>query len=747
MAKRTRDDERSTTYRRTRDEPKAGGERRTALSGEDRDFFLTMRERYEAAADVERENRTEALLDQKFRAGYQWDEADTKERAAKKRPVITVNRIPQFLKQVTGNIRMNPPAIRVKPGDQKATAAVAKVLAGLIRNIEVQSRAERAYINAVENAAGCGMGYVVVTTEYSSNDAWDQDIRIRLIRNPFSIMLDPNAQEHDRSDARYAFISESLPLAEFKARFPNKRTVDFEADELAIGEGDHTLSEHWYSNNLVRVAQYWRRDPVEKTLVLMANGDSGFLEDATDELRPELEKMAVSRRTVQAWKVTHTLVSGAEILEKTQDWLGQYIPIAPCWGDEISLGDKTIRHGLTRFLRDPMRVYNYACTAEAELVALQPKVPWLLTQTMISNHERMWRRAHDSAQPYLLYTADPAVQGGRPTREPPPQASQGLTALKLAAVEDMKAVTGIYDASLGQRTNETSGRAINARKQEGSISTYIYPDNLTACVEHVGRILVDLIPKLYTSDRVVRILDETDAEEFVQVNHQQMGEGGQPSILNDLSLGEYEVTVSTGPSFQTRREEAAYAMSDLFKTYPPAAQVLGDMYVKSIDWPFADEAADRLQAIMPPGIVKPKPGQRPRKPPQPSPEKMIEREIEMAKLEGKKAEVSKTQLETEQKRMETAAQLAEIKANADTQRMQARPAMDAAQAQAAFFQRADVAMARLMQVGEQLGMAASALTQAALAQAAPKRVDLILDANGNPIGGVATPVNGSGRPQ
>ena len=171
----------------------------------------------------------------------------------------------------------------------------------------------------------------------------------------------------------------------------------------------------------------------------------------------------------------------------------------------------------------------------------------------------------------------------------------------------MKSVIGMHDASLGARSNEQSGRAILARQREGDVSTFHFIDNLNKAIQHAGKIILDLIPHVYSGERVVRVLGEDDKAENVQVNQQipmmqngqpVMDEMGQPKArIYDLTKGKYDLVVRSGPSFTTRREEAATQMMELLRVYPDAAPIIGDIFAKHLDWPGADEIAKRLEKL------------------------------------------------------------------------------------------------------------------------------------------------------
>lgn len=555
------------------------------------DVLREARARFERAWNAEREARAEALEDLQFRAGEQWPDAVLQERRAASRPTLTINRMPQFVRQVTGEIRQNRPAVRVRPVDSATDPALAATMSGLIRHIEQVSDAQGAYVTAAESAAVCGIGHFRIVTDYAAEESFEQEIRVRRIANPFAVWWDPEAREMTREDARWCFVTERIPLADFRARWPAARRHDFETPEADAGAA------RWWDGTCVRIAEYWVKRPTVRTLALLEGGASV---DVTELAPAAREALAVVRtRRVETHRVLRYLVSGAEVLEGPDAWAGRHIPIVPVVGEEVHVGDRTVRHGIVRYAKDPQRLYNYWRTTAAESVALAPKAPWLVTPRQIEGQKAAWQEANRGNPAFLPYNPDPSAPP--PQRIAPAYPPVALFQEAGIAADDMKAVTGIYDASLGARGNETSGRAILARQREGDTGTFVYVDNLARAIRHAGRILVDLIPRIYDTERTLRILGEDGAESFVAINATVAGPDG-PVVLNDLSAGTYDVDVATGPSFATRRLEAAESMMAFVAAVPQAGAVIADLIARNMDWPGADAIAERLRRLLPPGI-------------------------------------------------------------------------------------------------------------------------------------------------
>lgn len=512
----------------------------------------------------------------------QWDAEALSRRRAANRPALTMNRCPSFVRQLTGEVRQNPPSIKVLPAKDGATVEAAEIFNGLIRNIEVQSMAKAAYTKATENAAQAGIGGWRVVTQYSGDDSFDQDIRIKRINDPFQILIDPLAQEPDKSDMRYGFVFEDLALEEYKKRYP-----DVPAESLPTNVADQGLT--WRTVNTVKVAEYWYREPVKKTLQMHEDGSVSYAGEKNASQSP-----VVQSREVMVQQVKTFLMSGAGVLTKPSDWAGKYIPICVVVGEEVWSDGRAVRKGMIHDMRDPQRVYNYTRTAAVEAVAMQPKSPFILTADQASGYEQQWANAGTENLAALFYKGDPRANGA-PQRSQPPLASQGLDVQSQLAVADLEGVAGIYKAGLGAPSNETSGRAILARQQEGDTGTYVYVDNLGIAIAYCGKILVDLVPKIYDATRIVRTLGEDGSAKMVEINKPDMDERGMDIVLNDLSAGEYDVTVVTGPSFSTKRQEATEFMTELVRGFPMLTEIAGDIIIKNMDVPGADEIAARMR--------------------------------------------------------------------------------------------------------------------------------------------------------
>ena len=579
--------------------------------------------RFQRSYDSEKTQRAEELDDLKFRAGEQWPDSIKKQREAEDRPVVTVNLMGRFIRQVTGDIRINKPSIKVRPASGAASRKIAKVFTGAIRSIEQNSDAQNAYITAADGSATCGIGHFRIITEFTDDDSFEQEIKIERIQNPFSIYWDPAAKKLNKSDAKWAFVTERLQLEDFKTQYPDADTSNFDSSPESLDDSQ------WWDGETVRVAEYWVKEPITKQIGLT---QAGAVVDLSGLKPTDIEKLElVRKRTVKSHNVVRYMLSGSEVLEGPGAWAGKYIPVIPVVGEEIFIGDRIVRHGLVRFAKDPQRLYNYSRTQMAEASALAPKAPWLLTPAQIEGQKANWEAANRGNPPFLLYNPDPLPNVPPPQRTAPAQVSTAQLQETIISAQDMKSVTGIEDANLGARGNETSGRAIALRQQEGDVGTFVYTDNLSKSIKYAGDILVDLIPKIYDTERLLRILGEDGKEDFVPINVEFEKEDGEVELLNDLSTGRYDVEVITGPSYSTKRMEASDSMMAFVEAVPNAAAVISDLIAENMDWPGADLIAERLRKTLPAGMIEKDTKDM-------TPEEM---EAEMAQNEQAKAEEQK----------------------------------------------------------------------------------------------------------
>ena len=567
-----------------------------AATDDDAAIIAECMDRMRISMAADGENRTNGLDDLAFLKGDQWDERIKQQRALDGRPCLTINKLPTSLHQVTNSQRQNVPSIKVYPTSDE-DKKVAEVVQGGIRHIEYASNADVAKDTAVNSAAAIGFGYFRLVTGYESPDSFDQEIRFKRIRNPFTVYMDPGCVEIDGSDQQWCILSSKQPRTEFVLEHPDADPCDF---SVVRGIGDR--SNDWITATEVRVAEYYRIHNEAVDVVLLSNGESGYKDKLLE--MPEGVTVVKTRKslrpTVQWFKLSAT-----QVLERA-DIPCKWIPVFPVMGDEIDLDGRVYRSGMIRNAKDPARMYNFWMTSATEQVGLIPKAPFIGAEGQFEGHESKWREANVRSFPYLEYK--PKTLAGQ--LAPPPQRQHmadvptGVLAMAAHASDDIKSTTGMFDASLGARSNETSGVAIGRRDRQGETANYHYTDNLNTTLRHAGRCILNMWPKVYDGTRTMQIMGMDGKVKSVEINkptveQTETGEAVQ-KLMNDMSgVVNYGVTIAVGPSYDTLRQEAVDGMISTAKSWPKMMDIAGDKVVRSMDWPMSEEIADRIEKTIP----------------------------------------------------------------------------------------------------------------------------------------------------
>lgn len=552
-------------------------------------------------ASADSDNRSEGLDDLWFLQGSgQWPAQIKAMRQAEGRPCLTINTLPAMTHQVTNDLRQNKPSIKVHAVDDQADVKTAEVMQGLIRHIEYDSNAEVAIVTAATYATACGAGYFEITTDYESETSFDQVIKFQRIRNPFTVYMGFHIQP-DGSDMKKCMIVDDMPKADFVSEFPTANA----GDGFAAGIGN--AAPGWMTDSMVRVARYFRIECEYEQLCLLSTGESVFKSDLPNPL-PEgvqiVKQRKSERRKVMVYKLT-----AAEILERTEiacNW----IPVFPIYGDELDINGKVFRSGLIRHSKDPARMYNFWMTSATEEVSLRPKTPYIGAEGQFEGYEDEWGSANKVSHSYLQYkpvTLD-GVMAPPPQRQPMADVPAGVLSMAGHARENIKATMGLFDASLGARGTARSGKQELAQQREGDTAQFHYQDNANITLRHAGRCLLWMIPRYYDTPRAIRILGEDEKPGAAKIN--QPFETGKvnpetqavETAMHDLTVGEYDCTITSGPSYTTMRQEAAASMASIAQSWPKIMDVAGDKFVKAMDWPGADEIAKRIERTIPPEI-------------------------------------------------------------------------------------------------------------------------------------------------
>jgi Phage P22-like portal protein len=571
--------------------------------------------------DYESICRTSFVEDLKFAEadadnGFAWPDAVRRNRDIDERPCLTVNRTRQHNLQIINDSKQNKPGIVIRGTGNGATYESAKTYESIVRNIEYQSNAQTAYSTATEFQVKCGIGWIRVTREYRDEESFEQDLFIRRVNDPLSVYIDPDAKEADKSDAKFCFVFDDVLKDDFEDAYPELN--EYALGDNALGIGGIVSKDH------IRVVEYFRKLEVKDELAAIRNPQTGQMETIRKSKLPsDIWKDIKADKTIQRRPITFTkieryLIVGDQIAEQTEE-LGKYIPLVPVIGEETIIDGKLDRKGHTRALKDPGRIYNYWTSSAVEHVALQGKTPWVAPAAAIEDYEGYWNtanRVNHSVLPYNAYD-DAGNALPEPHRTEPPNFGPAYLSGMQVAVNEMMMVSGQYQPQMGEPSNERSGKALAERQRQGDNATYHFIDNLGVALRHVGRILLDQIPLVYDTRRVMQILalDGTDFEIEVDpsarqayVEHLNHDQEVVKRIFNP-KLGKYDVQADIGPAYGTQRQQMFDALTTLIAQAPDMANLVGDIWMRAADFPGADEAAERFKRMLPPQALGKGPSQ------------------------------------------------------------------------------------------------------------------------------------------
>ena len=549
------------------------------------------------AAEADTTNRAEALDDVKFAAGDQWPVEIQNSRTLEARPCLTINKVDAYVRQICNQQRQQRPRIKCQGMNNETDAKMAEIITGICRHVEVNSNADHAYDTAFDFAVRMGWGYWRVTTDYVRPDSFDQEIYIKPIDNPFTVYFDPNSVAPDGSDAEKCLITVVMAKENFRKMYPD---ADDGGSFSARGTGDSNTE--WVTKHDIRIAEYFYTRIISTHLVLLSDGTTVY----EDEL-PSADAMdmagiyEVSRRKTFKKQIKWCKVTAMEVLEEGT-WAGKFIPVVPTYGQQCVVDNKRKKFGLVRMAKDPQRMYNFWQTSMTESVALAPRAKWIMAEGQDEGHEAEWAGANNTSYAYLRYkmtdiNGHPAPP---PIRQVPEQPPAAIMAAAQSITQDLQAVVGIMDPNQLPMGN-ISGKALQGQQMQIDMTNFHYYDNLTRSIAHTGRIILDLIPKIYSSERVMRIIGDDGKPELTTINQKtgKQDENGIEEILNNVTVGEYDVVMETGPGYNTKRQEAVDSMMTLLAADPNLMAQAGDLIFRNMDFPGAEIIADRLASVNP----------------------------------------------------------------------------------------------------------------------------------------------------
>lgn len=543
--------------------------------------------RYKKCVDADNENRMAYREDMLFtyKPGEQWLEQDKTDRG-KDRPMYEFNETRVKNMTVINHIRANRPAAKIR-GVEEGDKELAEIRQGLYLNVTNNSDFDSIKDYAAGHQVSGGIGFWRVDTEYSTDTAFDQDIVIRNVMNPMCVYADCSDKDELKRNAKYWFVHSKMPNEEFDAKYPEADRVGFDPDEALENDLDDDEST-W-------IAEYWKKVPTVKNICLLSNGQT--VEKEEGATYPE-GVTVVREKKVNTFKIVQYIISGKAILEGPNEWAGSMFPFVPVYGYYIVIDGKIYWGGLTRYIKDSQRALNWAMTSVIETVSASPQAKYWATPKQALGNTNQWAEANRKNIPAMLYNPDPEAPG-EPKRMGGADVPVALIQVSQMTSGLMNTTSGITLANEGRVSNETSGRAIRARQDEGMVATFNFGDNMAKSERRTCEIVNDLIPKIYDTERSIRILGQDGAEKYLKINARDPVTG---EVINDMSAGKFDFVVTTGPSFATQRQEAAEFYGQMMQTNPAFAAGASDLVLKAQDYPMSDAMAERMKLMLPPQI-------------------------------------------------------------------------------------------------------------------------------------------------
>ena len=611
------------------------------------------RERFAESQDAWSELKVQALDDMKFgRLGEQWPVDIAQRRQIAGRPCMTINRMPSFIRQVVNDGRQNRPSIKVRPVDSQADVQTAEIMSGLIRHIESISDADVAYDTALDNQASGGFGFATVDVDYACDDSFDKEIKIGAVHNPLAVDWDAFTESYDSSDWGYAFISQVMPEEKFEKKYPDKaKKSDIDMSEAYMAP--------WFEGKAVRLSKYYEKVSKTRKIVLLSDGNVVDAETyAKNKDVFDLAGATVLReREAESYEIVVRLITGADILDEKR-WRGSIIPVIPFWGDSFNIEGRRYMNSLIHDAKDSQRIYNFSRSTATELISLAPKVPWMGRKGAFKTDQEKWTNVNTESYPFIEYDGDIP-----PMRQPFAGPPEGAINEAMMASEDMKAIIGISNPSLGMPDNRViSGKAKQMERHESDTGTFHFTDNQHRSIRCIGRILLELIPQVYSGERVVRILGYDGKAQAVPLGQPIPLPNGGTKVFN-LSAGKYDLSVEAGPSYTTRREEAVDALSTIVSAAPMTAPILAPQLVRMFDMPDSEKVTAMLATAMPPAARAIFDGTPP-PPPGPPPEVVAEQQKAQAQM-AISQQKAQQDFQLEQQRAQNKTQIEQTQAQAD----------------------------------------------------------------------------------
>lgn len=600
------------------------------------------------------ENIVRGKDDMNFVLRDQWTAVERSEFTRLFKPAMTFNKLYDATKKIVGEQRKNKPDLIVRSLTGKATQEQINLRSDLVRTISYQSQNDLIYQTAFKSALMMGFGAFQIKLDYESPMSFNQVIKYDLISDPTYCSWDPTAIKPHKGDGNFCARSYVLTRDEFFATYP------YVTDPVSYIDPYMLLDFQWQTRDTITLQDYFVKEWFPLKIFKLSNGhtvdefewekmqkniklqqelaDNSELKNTIESLIPRI----VSERMTQDYRIMHYRLIQNQIIDFSE-WPSKHLPIIFVDGDSYYVEGRQYTKSFIHEARDAQKFINYVGSEIAAEIKNRRREQWLATPDNIIGYEQQWRNP-ETQQAAMIAKPDPKT-GQLPQKMPPWDLSPQLIDNFQRGTQDIKEILGFSETEALQG-RDVSGKARRERKMEGSMSAYVYFDNLNQAIEQSGRVVLDLLPYIVGDDERHMILAKKDGTSKQVILNQKMPDG---KIENELTKGDFDIEIDTGPSFAVQKDIALEFLQQTLQAYPQSFPLIADLWAKNLDVQFMPQIAERFKTMVPPDILAKEDGSPP-PPPKPDPQaQMMQMEMQskQAEMQNKAQEIQIKQQQLE----------------------------------------------------------------------------------------------------
>ena len=617
------------------------------------------------------ENVTRGKDDMNFVIRDQWTAIERSEFTRLFKPAMTFNKLYDATKKIAGEQRKNKPDLLVRSLTGKATQEQIDLRADLVRSISYQSQNDLVYQSAFRSALMMGYGAFRIDIDYESPRSFNQIVKFHLIQDATRTTFDPTAVKPHKGDGNFCSLNYVMSKEEFSATYP------YVINPVPYVDPRTLLDFQWETRDTMVICDYYVKEWYSFMLYQLSNGDF-----VTETEWKEMEKKfklqrelaqgsqivgeiierdiptIKNKRQSQDYQIMHYRLIKDKIIDFTK-WPSRQLPIIFVDGDSNYIDGKQCTKSFIHEARDAQKFINYVGSEVAAEIKNRRREQWIGTPDNIIGNEQMWRNP-ELQMGILIAKPDPKT-GALPQKVSPWDMSQEMLMQYQRGNQDIQEIIG-FSQNQNVQGRDISGTARRERKMEGSMSSYVFQDNLNQAIEQAGRVVLDLLPVIYGDNERHVIISKADGKTQSKILNQKMTDG---SVQNALTAGEYDIEIDTGPSFAVQKEVALEFLSQTIQAFPQSFPLVADLWAKNLDVQFGPQIAERFKTMVPPEILAKESGEPP-PPPKPNPQEQLmqmEMQTRQADMQNKQADIKvkaeKLRLEAEKNELEKAKLLLE----------------------------------------------------------------------------------------